>query len=69
MKNKWVYAMAAVLALVSTVALAKAFNEVEYVYFNAKGQVVGGKTLHCAGMISHWGTATANFEKYSTPCE
>lgn len=69
MKNKWVYAMAAVLAVVSTVALAKTFNEVEYVYFNSKGQVVGGKTLHCAGMVSQWGTATAKFEKYSTPCE
>lgn len=69
MKNKWVYAIAAVLALVSTVALAKRFNEVEFVYFNNKGQVVGGKTLHCAGMTSQWGTVTANYDKFSTPCD
>lgn len=69
MKVKLVYAVVAVLALVSTVALAMRANEVEYAYLNGKGQVVGGKTYHCTGMTSQWGTVTPKYVTYSTPCE
>ncbi|MCL1635950.1 DUF6289 family protein [Luteimonas sp. SX5] len=69
MKVKLVYAVVAVLALVSTVALAKRANEVEFVYLNGKGEVVGGKTLHCAGMTSQWGTVTPKYVTSSTPCD
>lgn len=69
MKSKWVYAVAALLALVSTVAIAKRFNEIEYVYFNGKGEVVGGKTMHCAGLNSQWGIVTSKYVTYSTPCD
>lgn len=68
MNSKWIYATAAVLALVSTIALAKPFNEVEYVYLNGKGQAVGGKTLHCSGMVSQWGTVTSKYVTSSSPC-
>lgn len=69
MKSKWIYGAAAVLAVVSTLAWAKPFNEVEYVYLNAKGQIVGGKTLNCSGMTSHWGTVTGKYVTYSSPCD
>jgi len=71
MKSKFFTLTAAVLtlALLSTVAVAMRSNEVEYTYFNAKGKVVGGKTYHCAGGTSAWGSMTPNFDKSSYPCD
>ena len=69
MKFKWVGVAVAVLALVSTVAIAKRLNEVERVYFNGKGEVVGGMTSFCGGQTSQWGVITAKSVSYSTPCD
>jgi len=69
MKFKWVGVAVAVLALVSTVAIAKRFNEVEHVYFNSKGEVVGGKTYYCGGQMSQWGVITTKQVSYNTPCD
>lgn len=69
MKKQYLYALAVLaLAAVSGMAVAMRANEVEFVYLDAKSNVVGGKTLHCGGAISQWGKATAKFEKYSSPC-
>lgn len=68
MKGKYLYAAAAVLALVSTVGIAKKMNEIEYTYVDAKGQVVGGKTFNCSGSVSSWGSVTPKFYVESYPC-
>lgn len=68
MKGKFLYAAAAVLALVSTVGIAKKMNETEYTYVNAKGQVVGGKTFDCDGSVNSWGSTTPKFYVDSYPC-
>lgn len=70
MKGKFLYVAAAVLSLavISTVAVAKHSSEVEITYMDSKGNVVGGKTLHCEGMTTQWGAVTANSVKYFSPC-
>lgn len=71
MKGRFTYAVAAVLSLVviSTAVVAKRANEVEQVYMDSKGKVVGGKTYYCGGGQSQWGSMTAFHVTYSTPCD
>lgn len=69
MNKKYLYAGAVLaLAAVSGMAVAMRSNEVEFIYQDAKGKIVGVKTYHCAGGISQWGKESADYVKYSTPC-
>jgi len=70
MKRRLFYTVATVLslALISTVAIAQRYNEVEITYLNSKGKIVGGKTYYCGGGQSQWGIVTAYHVSDSTPC-
>lgn len=78
MRGKFFYMSMAVmsLALISQTAAAqfrlfaisKPANAFEYVYMDGLGKPVGGKTYHCNGAQTQWGTAGVFQEVHITPC-
>jgi len=71
MKGKFLYVGAAILSLavISSAVIAKRSSDLEIVYYDQKGQEVGGKYYSCFGSVSQWGTVTANAQKFSSPCD